>query len=133
MWAMPGTYQVRLTVNGRVYRQAVLVRTDPRVRTSAADLRAQFTLSKSLDDAIRALRDARAAVKRRQSNVPAEGAARWHALAAALDAAYEPLPALFSRVQEADLKPTPTTEGAVQTALDRVQTALALATEVMGQ
>jgi hypothetical protein len=109
MWAMPGTYQVRLTVNGRVYRQAVLVRTDPRVRTSAADLRVQFTLSKSLDDAIRALSDARAAVKRRQSNVTGEGVVRWQTLAAALDAAYAPLPALFSRVQAADLKPTSTT------------------------
>jgi photosystem II stability/assembly factor-like uncharacterized protein len=133
MWAMPGTYQVRLTVNGRVYRQAVLVRTDPRVRTSAADLRVQFTLSKSLDDAIRALSDARAAVKRRQSNVTGEGVARWQTLAAALDAAYAPLPALFSRVQAADLKPTTTTEAAVQAALDRVQTALALTREEMRQ
>ena len=43
---VPGTYQVRLTVNGRPLRQAVVVRMDPRLRLGSADLVAQLTLAR---------------------------------------------------------------------------------------
>jgi hypothetical protein len=39
--ALPGTYTLRLTVNGRSYTQRAVVRPDPRVRVPAADLAAQ--------------------------------------------------------------------------------------------
>jgi photosystem II stability/assembly factor-like uncharacterized protein len=42
---LPGTYTLRLTVNGRSYTQPLVVKMDPRVHTSAADLQQQFALS----------------------------------------------------------------------------------------
>ncbi len=39
----PGTYSVRLTVNGTEYRQPITVKQDPRVRTSAATMRNVYT------------------------------------------------------------------------------------------
>lgn len=44
-WVMPGKYTVRLNVNGKVYTQKLMVKMDPRVRTSPADLQRQFDLS----------------------------------------------------------------------------------------
>jgi photosystem II stability/assembly factor-like uncharacterized protein len=49
-WVMPGRYTARLTVNGQRYTQPLTVKMDPRVRTSAAGLAQQFTLSKQLYD-----------------------------------------------------------------------------------
>jgi photosystem II stability/assembly factor-like uncharacterized protein len=49
-WVLPGVYNVKLTAGGRDYAQRLTVRMDPRVRTPAAGLTAQFTLSKQLYD-----------------------------------------------------------------------------------
>ena len=51
-WVVPGTYTVRLTVNGRIYTQPLTVRMDPRVKASAATLARQFALSKGVYDDI---------------------------------------------------------------------------------
>jgi hypothetical protein len=51
-WVMPGTYTVRLTVAGRPMSKPLTVRMDPRVRTPAAGLQQQFSLSKKLYDAM---------------------------------------------------------------------------------
>jgi len=63
-WVVPGTYSVRLTVNGKTYTQPLTVRMDPRVKASAATLARQFALAKSVYDDIsrarRALDDVRA-------------------------------------------------------------------------
>lgn len=54
VWAMPGQYTARLTVNGKSYSQPLTVKMDPRVKTPAAELRQQFTLAKQLyDDVLR--------------------------------------------------------------------------------
>lgn len=42
MTALPGTYSVRLTVNGKSYTQPLTVRMDPRIKTPLADLQKQF-------------------------------------------------------------------------------------------
>jgi hypothetical protein len=42
--ALPGTYTVRLTVDGKTYTQSVTVHNDPRVTVPLADLRAQHDL-----------------------------------------------------------------------------------------
>ena len=47
-WAMPGDYSVTLTINGQSYKQPLTVRMDPRVKTSRADLAAQFDALKTL-------------------------------------------------------------------------------------
>ena len=54
-WAPPGKYVVRLTVDGSVRTRPLVLKMDPRVKTPAADLDRQFTLSKQLYDAINAL------------------------------------------------------------------------------
>jgi photosystem II stability/assembly factor-like uncharacterized protein len=51
-WVVPGTYTVRLTVNGQTHSQPLTVRMDPRVKASAATLARQFTLSKGVYDDI---------------------------------------------------------------------------------
>ena len=52
IWAMPGTYSVKLTANGRKSTQPLVVRMDPRVKTPADGLAQQFTLSKQVYDAL---------------------------------------------------------------------------------
>ncbi len=49
-WVLPGRYTVRLTANGKSYTEPLTVRMDPRVKTPAADLGQQFSLSKQVFD-----------------------------------------------------------------------------------
>lgn len=44
-WVMPGSYYLKLTVDGANFTQPLLVKMDPRVTTSPADLQAQHDLS----------------------------------------------------------------------------------------
>ena len=44
-WVMPGTYTLKLTVNGTSYSQPLNIKMDPRVKTSAEDLKLQHDLS----------------------------------------------------------------------------------------
>ncbi len=46
--ALPGTYTVRLTANGKVLTAPLTVKMDPRVTASSADLQALFTLESEL-------------------------------------------------------------------------------------
>lgn len=55
-WVVPGTYTLRLTVNGQTYTQPLTVRMDPRVKASAATLARQFALSKGVYDDINRVR-----------------------------------------------------------------------------
>ena len=41
-WAMPGKYNVKLTVEGKSYQQPLTVKMDPRIKASEADLQKQF-------------------------------------------------------------------------------------------
>ena len=50
-WAPPGRYTVRLSVNGRSYTQPLVLRLDPRVKTSAAGLRQLATLTTEMYEA----------------------------------------------------------------------------------
>ena len=52
VWALPGSYSVRLKVDGKSYSRPLRVRMDPRVKTPVASLQQQFSLSKRLSDAI---------------------------------------------------------------------------------
>ena len=54
-WVMPGQYTVKLTVDGQSHSQPLTVRMDPRVKTAAAGLNQQFTLSRQLYDAVMAM------------------------------------------------------------------------------
>jgi photosystem II stability/assembly factor-like uncharacterized protein len=44
-WIMPGTYTVKLTIDGKVFTQSLVVKIDSRVKTSTADLQKQHDLS----------------------------------------------------------------------------------------
>lgn len=46
---VPGTYEVILTVDGRTYRQSLVVTLDPRVHVSQADLEAQLDVARMID------------------------------------------------------------------------------------
>lgn len=126
MFVVPGTYQVRLQAGGRSYRQAVVVRLDSRVEISAADLTAQFELSKKLADAMRRLSGAQADLSARLEETAGDARARLERQLAAVTAAYQPLPRLFQMVQDADAAPAPTVEQAATAALERVREALLL-------
>jgi hypothetical protein len=124
MWVMPGTYQVRLTVGGRSYRQAVTVRMDPRVRMPAADLALQYRLSKSIDTGMHQIVAARADLAKRFGN-GADRSASITSVDAGLAQAYAPLPDLFARLQGAEMRPTATTENAANAAIAKITSALA--------
>jgi hypothetical protein len=51
-YALPGNYQVRLTVGGNSYTQPLKLVMDPRVEIPAADLEKQFALEMRLEDAL---------------------------------------------------------------------------------
>jgi photosystem II stability/assembly factor-like uncharacterized protein len=69
----PGRYAVRLTVAGRTFTQALVVRPDPRVHVSDADLVAQYRLAVAVDDELArvnaAIAQADAARKQRGADV----------------------------------------------------------------
>ncbi len=43
-WALPGNYTMKLTVDGKAYTQPLVIKMDPRITTSLADLRKQFEM-----------------------------------------------------------------------------------------
>jgi hypothetical protein len=47
---VPGTYEVTLIVDGRSYRQSLVVKLDPRVQTAPADLQSQQDLARQMVD-----------------------------------------------------------------------------------
>ena len=124
MWVAPGTYQVRLTAGGKTLRQAVVVRMDPRVRTSSADLTLQFKLSKSLDDMMRQLARAKADVSKTLGGSSGAPAARLQATLTALQQAGAPLVTLFESIQRADARPTGAQEAAVAELLKKAEAAI---------
>jgi photosystem II stability/assembly factor-like uncharacterized protein len=123
--ALPGVYQVRLTAGPRVYRQPVIIRMDPRVKTSVADLTLQFTLSRTVEAAIRDTTRARQDVRTRLATATSDTSARLQTVRDDLDRAAAPLKDLFQTLQGVDVRPTAAVETAISTALDRANAALA--------
>src|SRR5207237_7415084 len=56
--ALPGRYQVRLTVGGRSATQSFALKLDPRSKVTPADLQAQFAFLKQLRDTVNAVTNA---------------------------------------------------------------------------
>ena len=144
-WVVPGTYTVRLTVNGKTYTQPLAVRMDPRVKTPPATLARQFTLSKGVYDDIartrsaldsaRALRASLRALRQRSAGDAAAidsldreagalegagggfgGGGGGSGGAASLAGAIGQLGQLYDALQEADVAPTTQLVAAVQAA-----------------
>jgi photosystem II stability/assembly factor-like uncharacterized protein len=57
-WVAPGNYTVRLTVGGRTFTQPIVVKQDPRVKTSALAMREVYALTDSLYFTQKKLQDA---------------------------------------------------------------------------
>jgi photosystem II stability/assembly factor-like uncharacterized protein len=95
--APPGTYTVRLTVAGRTFAAPLVLRRDPRIAASDADLRAQAMLAEQIDARKRAVRASLVAATARRA--PA-------ATLAALAHNAQLLDELESSVESADARPT---------------------------
>jgi hypothetical protein len=93
---LPGHYLVILSVDGKKYKAAIDLRMDPRVKTSAEDLRRQFELDRKIADAlhkdyeaVQQVRSVRAQIKWLQRGKYANSAASSTALDAAAKVATE--------------------------------------------
>jgi photosystem II stability/assembly factor-like uncharacterized protein len=98
VWALPGAYTVKLTVAGKTYTQPLILRMDPRVKTPAAALLQQFTLSKRIADALDVL-------------------AKSTAPASRVEPVRSRLLRAYSVIQDADVTPTTQAVEAVEQAL----------------
>ncbi len=105
VWAMPGSYTVRLSANGRSVTRPLILGMDPRVKTPQPELLRQFTLSAQLSDAIRSVA---------RAGLDADVRART---VAALQEAY-------TVIQDADVPPTAAAVRAANAALANARRAM---------
>ncbi len=121
---LPGTYQVRLSTSTRSIRQAVIVRMDPRVRTSLSDLAAERTLARALDarraDVALALDEFGA----RLATESGDARSRIAPAGQALTDLRDELRRVTRAVSGADARPSAALEAAAASALERALTAL---------
>lgn len=126
-WALPGSYMVRLTVDGAVQTQPLVVRMDPRVKASAADLQLQYETSRALDAALRrgavALSDLRAQ-KARMAPAAGPQAVQVSQVEQQLGRDHATLGRLFEEVESADVAPTPVMLAAWKSALSSLDAAI---------
>jgi hypothetical protein len=107
-WAVPGTYTVRLTVDGRTLTQPLRLKMDPRVKTSPEDLRAQLERSLDVAREMARTRDGIERVTAEKSRAVAGPAAEaLSARATTLAGLGARLLTLYEVLQEADAAPTP--------------------------
>jgi photosystem II stability/assembly factor-like uncharacterized protein len=90
---LPGTYSVRMNVNGQHYTQPLVVVRDPRVTASDADLREQFDLlmrirdkTNQANDAVKLIRNVKAQLADREKRMPADKKAAFSSAPNALSA-----------------------------------------------
>ena len=106
-WAVPGTYTVRLAVDGRTLTQPLVLKMDPRVKTPPDGLQAQFDRSKDVTAdmarTLEALRAVRADQARFREGPKAKALADREAALTDLNGK---LTSLYSTLQEADMPPT---------------------------
>lgn len=65
-WVLPGSYVVRLTVEGKVYEQPLKVKMDPRVKTPLTGLQQQFMLSTQMCEGMAAATEMLAQLRTRR-------------------------------------------------------------------
>ena len=114
-WVVPGTYTVRLTVDGRVLAQPLAVAMDPRVKTPAADIEAQHAVSMRLVDA---MARAHAALDKGEKPPDGEEVGRLRRL-------HGQLTQLLDTVEDVDALPTPAVQAAVDETIARLDEQLA--------
>jgi photosystem II stability/assembly factor-like uncharacterized protein len=114
-WVAPGTYTVKLTVNGKTYSQPVVVKPDPRVKTPALAMQQVYTLSREMYYETRAA--AAAADAARKAGHEDE--------ARALADAVNRVAGVLNILQAADVQPTAVQLKAIAEARRAVSAALA--------
>ena len=106
-WAVPGTYTVRLTVDGKTLTQPLVLKMDPRIKTPAEGLRAQYDRSMEvaadMTRTFEALRAVRADQARFKEGPKAKTLADRETKLADLNTK---LTALYTTLQEVDAAPT---------------------------
>jgi photosystem II stability/assembly factor-like uncharacterized protein len=107
-WVMPGYYIAKLTVNGKSSEQSFLIKMDPRVKTSAVDLKIQHDLSlscyegrKKIDIELAKMKDLRQRIR-----MTDEGLKQFNAKEADLKKIQSGLASIHNILQDADSKPT---------------------------
>jgi photosystem II stability/assembly factor-like uncharacterized protein len=101
-WVLPGKYSVRLTVDGKSQTQPLTVKIDPRVKSSAADLKLMYDTSRAIDVMLRRVAKAEGEIRA----VPAKSA-QITDLGQRLSRASAPLSQLFGAVESTDAAPMP--------------------------
>jgi photosystem II stability/assembly factor-like uncharacterized protein len=88
---LPGTYSVRLHVNGQTYTQPLTIVRDPRSTASNADLKEQFDFlvrirdkTSQANDAVKTIRNVKAQLADRSKRMPADKSAAFSSAATAL-------------------------------------------------
>ena len=104
-WVLPGTYTVRLTVEGHIAEQPLVVKMDPRVKTPAAGLERQFALSMQMCEDMAKARAALAATPQQAPGGAGTGATS-EAARLQIERVSGSIEAIYGMLQEADLTPT---------------------------
>jgi hypothetical protein len=70
-WALPGRYTVKLTVDGKSYTEPLLLKMDPRVKSTASDLTKQFAMQREATEGMSESFQALAQLKSTRNQVKA--------------------------------------------------------------
>jgi photosystem II stability/assembly factor-like uncharacterized protein len=145
-WVNPGTFTVKLTVNGQTYTQPIVVKPDPRVKTPALAMQQVYSLSKSmyygavdLKAAVRQARGLREQIAARQAQASGEIAGALTSLNAKIETLIGAAPArpetltgagaglaaVMNILQAADVRPTAVQLKAIATARTAAAQAMA--------
>jgi photosystem II stability/assembly factor-like uncharacterized protein len=103
-WVLPGTYTVKLTVDGKEYIQKMLVTMDPNVKTPVQDLQLQYDLSYGLYSSRKSLLEKKVSSENEKKEK------------AQLD---RKMAAVFDVLQDTDMPPTTQTVNAAQELINR--------------
>jgi hypothetical protein len=134
-WALPGTYTIKLTAGDHIYTQPLVLKMDPRVKTSPEGLTLQFTVAKQLYDgelaaisALNEIRTERARDKQRNDTTLDQKLAELEGAPAdrfagrfgpprpdTLSTLRASLGQLMQSIDEADVAPTPQQVAAAET------------------
>ncbi len=124
-WVLPGAYKVRLTIDGVTrLEQPLRVRMDPRVKTPAAGLQQQFTLSMDLSAAIGRAYDEIVALDPTaatgaRAGFGGFGAPQGSDRLSQLRQQHQQMLSLYDTIQDADVAPTTQVVAAAQALLKK--------------
>ena len=107
-WAPPGTYTVRLTVDGRTLTRPLRLKMDPRVKTASDGLRAQLDRSLEIVQDLARSADALQRVRKARASAPPDGptARELASQELRLSTLNGRLASLYAVLQDADAAPT---------------------------